>query len=264
EINTRSQRQLQLEGSLYTALENSEFEIHYQPQVELKTGKIVGAEALLRWHHPELGSISPTEFIPIAEETGWIIPIGEWVLKKACQQLQKWTEEVGSFRVAVNLSARQFSQESLRETIAQILQQTDIKPEFLELEITESLLMQDIDNAIITLRELRKLGITISIDDFGTGYSSLGYLKQFPFNNLKIDRCFVRNINLDDKDIAITKAIINMAHNLNLKVIAEGVETQEELDFLREHKCDEIQGYFFSRPVPAQELSSLIREGKRL
>ena len=264
EINNRSERQLKLEGSLYKALERSEFDVHYQPKVELKTGKIVGAEALLRWSHPELGSISPIEFIPIAEETGWIVPIGEWILKTACQQLQKWQKDVGDLRVAVNLSARQFSQASLQDTMAQIFQQTGIEAKSLELEITESLLMKDIDNAITTLQELQSLGITISIDDFGTGYSSLGYLKQFPFNNLKIDRCFVRNISVNDKNIAITKAIIDMAHNLKLKVIAEGVETQEELDFLREHECDEIQGYLFSRPVPAEELGSLIREDRRL
>ena len=260
-----SANQLALETSLRYALDRKEFQVYYQPQVELKTGKIVGIEALVRWQHPELGLISPAIFIPLAEETGLIMPIGEWVLKTACAQTKAWqTAGFPALRVAVNLSCRQFNQADLGESIVQTLNETGLAPEFLELEITESVLTQDEQAAIKTLSELKLLGIQISIDDFGTGYSSLSYLKKFPFSNLKIDRSFIRHITGDTRSKNITRAIIQMAHSLNLKVIAEGVEAPEELGFLCQHHCDEIQGYFFCRPVPPEELEKLLLTGRRL
>jgi len=257
--------QLALESSLRRALEREEFQVYYQPQVELKTGKIVGIEALIRWQHPELGLISPATFIPLAEETGLIMPIGEWVLKTACAQTKAWqTAGFSSLRVAVNLSCRQFNQANLGESIVEILNDTGLAPQFLELEITESVLTQNESAAIKTLNKLKLLGIEISIDDFGTGYSSLSYLKKFPFSTLKIDRSFIRNINTDARCKNITMAIIQMSQKLNLKVIAEGVEAAEEVCFLCQHDCDEVQGYLFCRPVPPEELEKLLCKGKKL
>ena len=257
--------QLALESSLRRALEREEFQVYYQPQVELKTGKIVGIEALIRWQHPELGLISPATFIPLAEETGLIMPIGEWVLKTACAQTKAWqTAGFSSLRVAVNLSCRQFNQANLGESIVEILNNTGLAPQFLELEITESVLTQNESAAIKTLNKLKLLGIEISIDDFGTGYSSLSYLKKFPFSTLKIDRSFIRNINTDARCKNITMAIIQMSQKLNLKVIAEGVEAAEEVCFLCQHDCDEVQGYLFCRPVPPEELENLLWKGKKL
>jgi EAL domain-containing protein (putative c-di-GMP-specific phosphodiesterase class I) len=233
--------------------------------VNLQTGQIVGAEALVRWHHPERGLVSPDKFIPIAEETGLIIPLGEWVLQTACKQTKIWqTAGFSSLRIAVNLSSRQFTQIDLRTQLVQILMETGLDPKSIELELTESMLVQNTEVAIRRLNALKALGVQIAIDDFGTGYSSLSYLQQFPFDILKIDRCFVRNITENSNNAAITKAIIEMAKSLNLKLIAEGVETEAELSFVCEHQCDGMQGYLFSRPVPAQEFQQLLTTEKRL
>jgi diguanylate cyclase (GGDEF)-like protein len=256
---------LSLETDLRYALEREEFEVLYQPQVDMRTGQIIGAEALLRWHHPEKKVISPVEFIPIAEETGLIIPIGEWVLRTACTQTKLWQN--GLFRdlnIAVNLSVHQFNQHNIIEKICEVLRETGLNPATLELELTEGSIVQNPEATRRIFSELKLLGIQISIDDFGTGYSSLSYLQQFPFDTLKIDKCFVYDIANDSKNAAITTAIIQMAHGLNLKVIAEGVETQAEQYFLAEHECDAMQGYLFSRPLPAQEFEKLLIEGKRL
>ncbi len=260
-----SLEKLALETNLRNALKRSEFEIYYQPKVSLNTGKITGAEALIRWYHPEKGLVSPAEFIPLAEETGLIISIGEWVLRTACHQTKIW-EQSGffPFQIAVNLSRRQFMQRNLQEQIIKIIQEVDLKPNNLELEVTESLVMQNEKAAISMMKSWQKFGIKISIDDFGTGYSSLSYLREFPFDVIKIDRSFIRNITTDSKTEAITIAIIQMAHSLNLKVVAEGVETKTELDFLRKHKCDEIQGYLFSPPLPTSKFEKLLKEGKKL
>ncbi|NEQ37101.1 MAG: EAL domain-containing protein [Okeania sp. SIO3I5] len=257
--------QLSLETSLRNALKQSEFEVYYQPKVNLRTGKIVGAEALIRWYHPERGLVSPGEFIPLAEETGLIISIGEWVLRTACNQAKIW-QEAGffPFEIAVNLSRRQFVQRNLQERVIKIIQEVDLEPNYLELEVTESLVIQNEKAASKIMRAWQMFGINISMDDFGTGYSSLSYLREFPFDVIKIDRSFVRNITADSKTGAITIAIIQMAHSLGLKVVAEGVETQEELDFLRQHKCDEIQGYLFSPPLPTSKFEKLLKEGKML
>ncbi len=265
EVNFISREQLALETSLRSALERTEFKVYYQPQVNIKTGKIIGAEALLRWHNPEKGLVSPAEFIPMAEEMGLIIPLGEWVLRTACRQMKMW-QEAGfcQMRVAVNLSRRQFKQKNLSDRVSRILKETGLEAKFLELEITESMVMQNEAAAALVLKEWQQLGIKISIDDFGTGYSSLSYLKDFPFDIIKIDKSFVSNIREDRKTAAITIAIIQLAHSLNLKVIAEGVETPEELDFLWENECDEIQGYLFSPPVPAEEFEKLLKSGRRL
>ncbi|MBD2043446.1 EAL domain-containing response regulator [Microcoleus sp. FACHB-672] len=257
--------QLALETELRYALEGEELALHYQPQVSLQTGKIVGCEALLRWHHPVRGSISPAKFIPLAEETGLIEPIGEWVLSTACRQTQAWQANgYESLRVAVNLSGRQFTQLNLRQRVVEILAQTNFNPEYLDLELTEGTLVQNPEVAIRQLDALKAIGVQIAIDDFGTGYSSLSYLRQFPFDILKIDRCFVSNLHKDAKNTAITTALIQLAHQLNLKVIAEGVETEAELAFLYQHQCDEIQGYYFSRPVPSSEFEKLLAGGNRL
>jgi diguanylate cyclase (GGDEF)-like protein len=250
---------LALETDLRYALEREEFQVYYQPQVSLQTGKITGAEALLRWHHPKRGLISPARFIPLAESTGLIVPIGEWVLSAACRQAQVWHQAgFSALRVAVNLSSRQFSQLNMRQRLTDILIETGFNPSYLDLELTESVLLENSQAAIRRLSALKALGLQIAIDDFGTGYSSLRYLQQFPFDILKIDRTFVKNISADARNTAITSALIDMAHQLDLKVIAEGVETEAELAFLRQHQCDEMQGYLFSRSLPAAEFEKLL------
>jgi len=265
EMNVRAMERLMLENSLYHALERNEFLLNYQPQVDLRTGEIVGMEALVRWQHPDLGLVSPARFIPVAEDSGLIVPLGEWVLRTACAQNKAWQRAgLKPISVAVNLSARQFRQPNLVEMVAGILSETGLDPTHLDLEVTESLVMQNVEATIVTLGRLKAMGIKLSIDDFGTGYSSLNYLKRFPIHTLKIDQTFVRDITTDPSDAAIAKTIIAMAHELGLMVIAEGVETEEQKSFLRLHRCDEMQGYLFSRPVPAAEFENLLREGHRL
>jgi diguanylate cyclase (GGDEF)-like protein len=264
-FNIGSSDRLALQSSLRHALERQELLLYYQPQVNLKTGQIVGAEALVRWQHPERGLISPDKFIPIAEETGLIVPIGEWVLKTACQQTKVWQNAGFShLRIAVNLSSRQFSQIDLRHQLVAILMETGLDPKYIELELTESMLVHNTEVAIRRLNALKSLGVEIAIDDFGTGYSSLSYLQQFPFDILKIDRCFIQNITDNPNNAAITKAIIEMAKTLNLKLMAEGVETEAELSFVCQNHCDGMQGYLFSRPLPSHDFEQLLKKNKRL
>ena len=264
-MDARTLERLRLEGELRHALERNEFELHYQPQVDLRTGRIVGMESLIRWRHPELGMIPPAHFIGLAEETGLIVPIGAWVMRTACAQNQAWQRAgLGRLRVAVNLSARQFAQKNLAESIMTILQETGLPASDLEIELTESLVMTDVERAVGVLDELKAIGVQLSIDDFGTGYSSLSYLKRFPIHVLKIDQSFVRDIASSTDDAAIVALIISLAHSLKLNVIAEGVETPEQLAYLNQHDCDEMQGYLFSRPVPAAAFETLLRQDKCL
>lgn len=264
-MNATALERLSLEGKLRHALEREEFVVYYQPQVSLSTGQIVGMEALVRWRHPDLGLIPPMKFIPLAEETGLIIPLGFWVLRTACAQNKAW-QKAGypPLRVAVNLSTRLFKQQTFIQVVAQTLHETGLDPDYLELELTEGIIMENIETTITTLKELKKMGVHISVDDFGTGYSSLAYLKRFPIDTLKIDRSFVLDITTDPDDAMIAMLIINVAHHLKLRVIAEGVETKEQLAFLRSHGCDEIQGYLFSRPLPAEEFVRLLQERRTL
>jgi len=260
-MNIKALEQLMLENNLHRALNREEFVLHYQPQVDLNTDQLAGMEVLIRWQHPDLGLISPAKFIPLAEETGLIVPIGEWVLRTACTQNRAWQlAGLPPLRIAVNLSARQFQQPNLVKTIAQILKETELEPQYLELEITESLVMQDIDFTVSILRELQKMGIKISMDDFGTGYSSLGSLMYFPLHILKIDQSFIRNLTTNQSNEAIVTSVISLAHGLDLKVIAEGVETLEQLEFLRSVKCDAVQGYFLSRPLSAEAATQFCLE----
>lgn len=264
-MNAKAFERMTLQNSLRKALDRGEFTLYYQPQVSLVTGDIVGMEALLRWEHPDLGLVSPAQFIPMAEETGLIVPIGEWVLRTACEQNKKWqTMGYRPMVMAVNLSARQFNELNLVAMVSGILKSTQLEPQWLDLEITESIIMQHLESTIATLRDLHHLGIQISIDDFGTGYSSLTYLKKFPVHALKIDQSFIREITTDPDDAAITAAVIAMGHSLKLNVIAEGVETNEQLQMLKNLKCDRMQGYLFSRPVPEKTITPLIMEGWRL
>ncbi len=264
EMNSRIIEKLFIESKLRHALEHDEFQLYFQPQVEAKTGCIVGMEALLRWVNQELGDMPPSKFIPIAEDTGLIIPIGEWVIQEACRQAKSWQEEgVPILNLSINLSARQFHKQTIVETISDILQKTGFDPRHLELEITESVIMQDVDENIQTLRRLKDLGLRLSIDDFGTGYSSLNYLKRFPIDVLKIDRSFVMDITSDPDDSSVVSAIIALAHSLNLKVIAEGVETAEQLAFLKERGCNEVQGFYFSKPVPGQRVKELFKKEEK-
>ncbi|MBW3587682.1 MAG: EAL domain-containing protein, partial [Cyanobacteria bacterium 0813] len=251
------------ETCLRNALKRSEFEVYYEPQIEIKTGKIIGAEALVRWNHPERGRVSPGEFIPMAEEMGLIAPLGEWVLETACRQTKAWqTQGLPPLRVAVNVSARQFEQKNLTERVRQILRETNLDPKCLELELTESLILQDETAAVQAFTVWRDMGISIAIDDFGMGYSSLSYPKRFPFDAIKIDKSFIRDIADDRQNAAITIAIIQMAHCMNMSVIAEGVENESELAFLRDQECDEIQGYFFSKALPRAEFEALLKSDK--
>ncbi len=258
EMNNRAVERLELEMSLHRALQRDEFLLHYQPKVSTRNGKLVGMEALLRWARPGHGLVSPAEFIPILEETGFIVQVGEWVLRAACAQLKASIS--GGLRpvpIAVNLSARQLQSAGLVDMVRKIFDESGVDPALIELEITESSLMHNTDEAVVLLTALKNTGLRISIDDFGTGYSSLAYLKRFPVDTLKIDRTFVRDIAVDESDAAIARAIITMAHQLSLKVVAEGVETEEQLAFLVKNGCDEAQGFLFSRPVPADSLASL-------
>ncbi len=251
-------QRLDMEVLLRRALERMEFVLHYQPKIAVKTGRIIGAEALIRWNSAELGMVPPMRFIPLAEETGLIAPIGEWVLRTACAQGRAWASEGRpALLMSVNLSARQFQQKNLMETIAAILEETRFEPRHLELEITESMIMQHAGRASAVLQRLKETGVQLTIDDFGTGYSSLAYLKRFPVQRVKIDQSFVRDITTDSDDAAIVKAVIAMARSLKLKTVAEGVETKEQLAFLARLRCDEYQGYYFSRPVPAEDFVRL-------
>ncbi len=261
----RTLDRLSIEADLRHALERDEFVVHYQPQVSLTTGRIVGMEALLRWAHPVHGMISPARFIGLAEEMGLIVPIGAWVIHAACMQTRAWQlAGHGELRVAVNLSARQFTQKALGQSIADVLRATGLAPHLLELELTESMVMNDVDNAITILRSLKLLGVHIAIDDFGTGYSSLSYLRRFPIDVLKIDQSFVNDLTIDADAAAIVVAVISLAHSLRLRVIAEGVETAEQLAFLRAHNCDQMQGYYFGRPLGAEAFELLLRQGGSL
>ncbi|MFA5976054.1 MAG: EAL domain-containing protein [Elusimicrobiota bacterium] len=260
-MNSRAFERLALENSLRKAIERSEFLLHYQPQVNMQTNAIVGMEALLRWQHPDLGLVYPAEFIPLAEETGLIVPMGECVIRMACAQAKAWqVDGLPPLTVAVNLSARQFQHHDLVETVARILKETELDPRWLEVEITESVAMQNVDYTMVILKELKEMGILIAVDDFGTGHSSLSYLKKFPINTLKIDQSFIRDLNQGDNDAAIANAVIVLAHSMKLRVIAEGVETPEQETFLREHHCDQFQGYLFAHPVPAAVFESLLRQ----
>jgi EAL domain-containing protein (putative c-di-GMP-specific phosphodiesterase class I) len=253
-----SRRQL-LEQRLCRAFESHELEVYYQPQVEMRTGRITGVEALLRWSDPDHGAVSPAEFVPLAEEAGLITPIGEWVLRTACFQARAWREAgLPPTRIAVNVSPHHFESEAFAGFVSQTLWDTGLEPQHLELEITENVLMQNQERVVSILRELKDIGVSISLDDFGTGYSSLSYLKKFPVDAVKIDRSFVRDIGVDVDDAAITDAIVSMAKALRLRVVAEGVETTGQRDFLRARGCDEMQGYLFSPPVDAATVEVLL------
>jgi diguanylate cyclase (GGDEF)-like protein/PAS domain S-box-containing protein len=254
ELNQRAAERLELESALRGALEREEFLLQYQPRVALKTGEIVGVEALIRWRLPGLGLVSPARFIPVAEETGLILPIGEWVLRTACAQAVTWQRNGWRpVKVSVNISPRQFRQEGLAEMVAGILSETGLEPKWLELELTESLVMHEPDRFTSMLHDLKAQGIEIAVDDFGTGYSSLNHLKRFPVDWLKVDQSFVRDLAKDRDDASIVQAIISLGHDLGLGVVAEGVETREQLEFLRHHGCDEVQGYYLGMPVAAEE-----------
>lgn len=265
EVQERIQRRLELHTSLRLALDRGEFELHYQPQVGLKGGEIVATEALLRWRHPEKGLIAPAQFIAFAEETGLIIPIGTWVLNEACRQNKAWQDAgLPKIPIAVNMSAKQCEQEDVDLVVREALERSGLDPRYLELEITESLSMANPGESVPLMKRLKETGVTLSIDDFGTGFSNLSYLRRFPVDRLKIDLSFVREITTDPGSLAISEAIIQMSHSLNLQVIAEGVETQDQLDLLEARKCDMIQGYFFSPPLAHGALAALLGEGKRL
>jgi len=263
EMNDLANERLALEHSLRRALERNELLLHYQPKVNLETGMIVGAEALLRWQHPEWGLIAPERFIPIAEETGLIVQIGAWVIRTACNQARLWQDAgLPPVIMSVNLSARQFRQESFVKVVTQILHETGLKPEQLEMELTESMLMHNANAAISILGGLKSLGVRLSLDDFGTGYSSLSYLSRLPIDTLKIDRSFVQHIGDQDEcdNGILAQAIISLGHSLNLTVIAEGVETGEQLKFLKAHQCDEVQGFYFCKPTAAGEFAKMLAE----
>jgi diguanylate cyclase (GGDEF)-like protein len=261
DINTRVSERLGMENNLRRALERNELMLRYQPQINLGSGRIVGAEALIRWRHPTLGTILPERFIPLAEETGLIDAIGDWVIRTACAQNKAWQDaRLPKITVSVNLSARQFRQNGFADSVSSILRETGLQSRYLGLELTEGLVMHNTAAGVLILEKLKKMGVNLSIDDFGTGYSSLSYLRRFPIDELKIDQSFVRDVMVDPNDATIAKAIIALALELNLKVTAEGVETEKHIAFLQEHRCDQAQGFYFSRPLPSHEFGALLEQ----
>ncbi|WP_122242591.1 putative bifunctional diguanylate cyclase/phosphodiesterase, partial [Pseudomonas syringae] len=264
-MNESLTRRLQTETLLRGALERDEFILHFQPKVSLVDGRISGLEALLRWNHPEQGMISPADFIPILEDTGLIIPVGVWVIRKVCETLKSWEKNnIRLVPIAINLSVRQLQVKGLAETVKHIVEAYGINPALLEFELTESMLMIDPESAVEILRDIKSYGISLSVDDFGTGYSSLAYLKRFPLDALKIDRAFIKDITSNHEDAAITRAVIVLAHELGLNVIAEGVETVDQLELLVTYGCDQMQGYLFSKPVISEECAAMIKSSHSL
>jgi EAL domain-containing protein (putative c-di-GMP-specific phosphodiesterase class I) len=262
DMNVRAVERQSIEGSLRRALERQEFAVHYQPKINLRTGEISGAEALIRWTHPTRGSVSPAQFIPVAEDCGLILPIGNWVLREACKQARTWEDaglRLGT--MGVNISAIEFRNENFLEGVFTILKDTGLDPASLELELTESVLMKHPESTASVLQALRAKGVQVAVDDFGTGYSSLSYLQKFSIDALKIDQSFVRRITTAPDETAIVTAVIGMARNLKLRVVAEGVETLKELEFLQAHQCDEAQGYYFGRPIVAEQFAKLLETG---
>jgi EAL domain-containing protein (putative c-di-GMP-specific phosphodiesterase class I) len=265
DVHERIHRRMELESSLRRALDRGEFELRYQPQVALRSGGIVGIEALVRWRHPERGIVGPAEFIGFAEETGLIVPIGTWVLNEACRQNRAWQDAgLPAVPIAVNMSALQCQQDDVVDVVRAALDHAGLDPGFLELEITESISMANPAQSVPLMHRLKETGVTLSIDDFGTGFSNLSYLRRFPVDRLKIDLSFVREITTDPGSLAISEAIITMSHSLRLQVIAEGVETEGQLELLESRQCDSIQGYYFSPPLDADGLAQLLKEDRRL
>jgi diguanylate cyclase (GGDEF)-like protein len=265
DVHERIRKRMELESSLRLALERNEFVLHYQPQVGLETGGIMGVEALLRWQHPQKGLVGPAQFIGFAEESGLIIDIGTWALREACRQNKAWQDQgLPAVPIAVNMSARQCEQPDIDRVVREALDAAGLEARYLELEITESLSMAHPEESVPLMRRLKDIGVALSIDDFGTGFSNLSYLRRFPVDRLKIDLSFVREITTDSSSLAISEAIITMSHSLNLEVIAEGVETAAQLELLGSRHCDQIQGYLFSPPVKAEDFAKLLREDRRL
>jgi len=259
DLNTKAHEKFLLQEELRNAVARSELVLLYQPQVDLRTGRVFAVEALIRWNHPTRGMLSPIKFIPIAEESGLIVQIGDWVLHEACRQNRSWQNAgMPPITVCVNVSARQFREKNLVSRVVSALRESGLRSEYLELELTESLIMQDVDRAVATMEELQLLGVQISIDDFGTGYSSLSALKTFPVARLKIDKSFIADVSSDENDKAVACAVISLGQKLNLRVIAEGVETDDQVAFLRANNCDEMQGYHFSKPVTPREIETLL------
>ena len=257
DMNQQVLYKLELEGYLRRALEKKEFHLCYQPLIDLASGSVYGSEALLRWEHPKLGLVSPGEFIPLAEETGLIHDIGKWVLTKACRENKKWHDMGYDYlTIAVNVSANQFQQISFIDEVKEALLETGLSPQFLTLELTEGVMLRNITHSVYVMKELQKLGVKVSIDDFGTGYSSLSYLKDLPINTLKIDRTFINNLKVNTSDIAIVKAIITMGHGLSVKVVAEGVETDEQIELLKELECHYAQGFYIDKPMKSEEFEN--------
>jgi len=259
DMNARSLERLAIENDLRKALKNKEFELFYQPKANSNGRDIVGMEALLRWRHPERGLMTPDKFLSYLEDTGLIIPVGEWVIEKACQDIRRWIDEGNqAMRVSVNLSSAQFRSDLLVSKIARILKETEIEPQYLELELTESMLVENTLSVIEILQQLKQIGVYISIDDFGTGYSSLNYLKSFPIDYIKIDRSFIKDLENSEKDAAITSAIATLAHSLNMQVVAEGVENEQQMEYLRSQGCQQVQGYLIGKPMPIQQLKEMM------
>ena len=261
QMSVHSVERLELEAALRQALERDELRLHYQPKIDARTGRITGIECLLRWQHPALGTVQPDQLVPLAEETGLIVPIGKWALRAACLQARAWAAQgLPLFRMAVNLSARQFMSATLLEDVMETIADTEMDPRLIEFEVTESMMMREPEEAVKLLRDLKAIGVRLTIDDFGTGYSSLAYLKRLPIDCVKIDASFVRGIPVDASDVAITETVIAMSRSLGLKVVAEGVETRDQMRFLQQRGCDEMQGFYFSRPLPAEGLAAYLRQ----